>query len=52
MTHTAPSFTITPNGYDVRIECNVCHDSSAGSLARAWANSHTHTEAEEEGPQS
>lgn len=34
------SMKITPNGYDVRIECNRCHASKAGSSARAWAHSH------------
>ena len=31
---------VTPNGFDVRIECTRCHESKAGSLARAWAWAH------------
>lgn len=42
---TLPGFTVTPNGFDVRIECDTCHASKAGSLARAWAESHTHAPA-------
>jgi len=36
------TFTTTANAYDVRIECDVCHDSNSGSGARAWAGSHHH----------
>jgi hypothetical protein len=39
-TTAALTFTTTPNGHDVRIECDRCHASKAGSLARAWAGSH------------
>ena len=40
-TETLPGFTVRPNAYDVRIECDVCHESKSGSLARAWAGSHS-----------
>ena len=50
MTNTATpavdGFTVTPNGFDVRIECNVCHESKCGSLARTWAGSHEHSDTE------
>jgi hypothetical protein len=35
-------FSVKPNAYDVRIECETCHESKAGSLAYAWAFSHSH----------
>lgn len=38
---SAPTFTISPNGFDIRIQCNDCHNSRSGSLARTWAGSHT-----------
>jgi hypothetical protein len=38
--NTLAGFKVQPNGYDVRIECNRCGASKAGSLARTWAGSH------------
>lgn len=40
-TNQIAGFTVKPNVYDVRIECDACHESKCGSLAYAWAGSHT-----------
>lgn len=30
-------FTVTPNAYEYRVECDLCHDSATGSIAFSWA---------------
>lgn len=36
-----PRFVVAPNGYGVRVECKVCHNSSTGDRAEMWARNHT-----------
>lgn len=37
-----PGFSVTPNGYGVRIECKFCREASTGDRAYRFPHDHQH----------